>query len=67
MYDLRVIKCESEFDYPRQSICDNDNMEISVIRNKPRSSEQSSNKITERTTNNTTPKLTIIIRTYFNP
>jgi hypothetical protein len=41
MYDPWVIKCEREFDYPWQSTCDNDNIEKSAIRNKPRNYEQS--------------------------
>jgi hypothetical protein len=57
MYDLWVIKCESEFDYPWQSICD-DNMGKYAIPNVPSNYEQSWNKRTEGTTNNTNPNLT---------
>ena len=58
MYDLWVIKYETEFDYPWQRVCDNDNMEKSVIRNKSSNYEQSWNKRTVGTTNNTTHSLT---------
>ena len=63
MYDLWVIKCEGEFDYQQQSICDSDNMGKSAILNKPSSYEHSLNKIIERTTTNTISNLTINIRT----
>jgi len=55
MYDPWVIKYEREFDYPWQRICDNDSMEKSAIRNKSSNYEQSWNKRTVGTTNNTTP------------
>ena len=41
MYDVWVIKYESEFDYPWLSICDNDKMEKSAIRKNPSNYEQS--------------------------
>jgi hypothetical protein len=70
-YNLWVIKwlcskaCESELDYPRQNICDNNDMEnLPSVTCLVTTNQTETNKKKTETTNNTTTNLITIIPTY---